>query len=211
VARQAFDAAERELDAGAAAQDAQQAKATRFGAVGLHWLRGLVRLHRGHDAGAHEAFQRELAFERGGHLYSRECCANTWYALGALSARKGAREDALSAFDETLHRVKGHVMALAAKGALAGGRDRATMDRAIARRLTKPRGVVAPVKEALAVAVRHVWDGERHRAAALVQDALARTSPGAAGWLIPVEPMLAVSTHPDPWSPVLAALRIRAA
>lgn len=211
VARQAFDAAERELDAGVTAQDAQRGRPMRFGAVGLHWLRGLVRLYRGDAAAARDAFHRELTFEGAGHLYARECCANTWYALGALSARTGARDEAIRAFDETLRRVDGHLMALAAKAVLLENRDRTAIDRTIARRFVRPQNAAASVDEALAVAVQHAWEGQPDRAAAVVQDAVARATPGAEGWVIPVEPMLGVSARPDLWASVLAALRTRAA
>ena len=69
----------------------QRLARARFGAVALHWLRGLVHLARGDDDRALAEFERELAGEGAGHMYSRECCANTWYAIGALRAPPGPR------------------------------------------------------------------------------------------------------------------------
>jgi hypothetical protein len=48
-------------------------------------------------------------------------------------------------------------------------------------------------------------------AAVLVDQALAAAPPGNAGWLLPVEPMLQVSSHPDIWASALSRLRTRAA
>jgi hypothetical protein len=48
-------------------------------------------------------------------------------------------------------------------------------------------------------------------AAPLVDHALAAAPAGNAGWLLPVEPLLNVTTAPDIWAPVLARLRARAA
>ncbi len=83
VARLAFDLAEQELRTGVAMQDAQQ-RAQAFGSVGCHWLLGLVLLARGDEEQAVDELRRELAFEANGHLYARECVANTWYAMGAI-------------------------------------------------------------------------------------------------------------------------------
>ena len=181
-----------------------------FGAVGLHWLRGLVRLHLADEAGARDAFERELAFEGAGHLYTRECCANTWYAVGALRARQGARDDAIAAFDEALRRVDGHLLALAARAAMTDP-DRRTADRAFAQRFAGSEDAADVVDRALAMAVRELWDGQPDRAATVLQGALARAASGAAGWVIPVEPMLDVPARPDLWAPVLTVLRTRAA
>ena len=211
IARQAFDAAEREIDAGALAQDRQLEGAFRFTAVGMHWLRGLVRLRERDETGARESFGRELAFEATGHLYARECCANTWYALGALSAHGGDRHAAIRAFDEALQRVRGHLPALVAKAALAGDTERRAIDAEVERRMALVGGTSARGQMAVAVAGRHALNGAHDAAAAVVRDTLANPAGAAAGWLIPVEPLLAVWAHPVPWAPVLAALRAGAA
>jgi hypothetical protein len=88
VARQAFGEAERDLAAGLASQEGAAQSGSRFSAVALHWLRGLLVLRQGDEPGAREAFERELAAEGSGHLYARECAANTWYAIGALHLRR---------------------------------------------------------------------------------------------------------------------------
>ena len=87
VARQALSEAERELVAGLAGH-AEGAAGSRFNAVALHWMLGLIHLARGDEARALDEFERELSFEAAGHLYARECAANTWYAVGALELRR---------------------------------------------------------------------------------------------------------------------------
>ncbi|MGE3275710.1 MAG: winged helix-turn-helix domain-containing protein [Vicinamibacterales bacterium] len=104
VARQSLEEAERELVAGAAAQD--RASST-FGAVGLHLLLGLVRLARHDTPGGIAELERELAFADSGHLYAREACANTWCALGHVRRRAGDGAGARDAFTHALALVPG--------------------------------------------------------------------------------------------------------
>ena len=211
VARQAFESAERELDAGAAAQDGQSEGTERFGAVGLHWLRGLVRLHRGDPQAARDAFERELSFEDSGHLYARECCANTWYAIAALDVRAGHNAEAARAIDEALQRVAGHLPSLAIQMVLPNSGDGAVTRASFDARIAGLSGRGEQVEAAIAVALREALSGRSHGAAGLVQNALATASPGSAGWIVPVEPLLQVSAHQDVWARVLATLRNRAA
>ena len=207
VARLALDAAMRELDKGVAVQDGHLESQGAFGGVGLHWLRGLLQLHAGdHDAAA-ESLQRELALERAGHLYSRESCANAWYAIGAMHVRAGARDEALTAFDEALRRVEGHPLALAAGAALGRSTSSSPTD---PRAPITPATVTTSVDEMLARAVRDTWHGGSAQAASVVFETLAQTAPGSAGWIIPIEPMLRVTDQPELWNPVLTLLRTRA-
>ena len=97
--------AERELAAGLAPQ-AGRPTGSRFNAVALHWLLGLIHLARGDETRALEEFERELSFEHAGQLYARECAANTWYAIGALRLRQGRPADARAAFARA-HRTCG--------------------------------------------------------------------------------------------------------
>jgi DNA-binding winged helix-turn-helix (wHTH) protein len=188
VARQALDEAERELAAGVV-PDLAHAK---FGAVALHWLRGLVLLARGDETGALAAFDQELAGEGTGHLYSRECCANTWYAIGAVRTRQGRTREATDAFGQALNRIADHPLALAALSRdLAGTSD--------------------PQARALAAAIRLSVGGAHADAARSITDALAAADEGNAFWLLPVEPLLHVNGRPDVWARPLARLRSRAA
>src|SRR5437870_551703 len=119
-ARRAFDAAIETLRIGGALQDAQRTHAGPFNAVGLHLLHGSVLAAVGRVSDALEELSRELADADEHHLYSRECCANTWYATGALHRRCGSCDDADHAFRHALALVPGHALARIGVAALAG-------------------------------------------------------------------------------------------
>jgi DNA-binding winged helix-turn-helix (wHTH) protein len=193
VARQALDAAADELRAGCISQDAQRTERGRFKAVGLHLLYGLVLAAHGGDDRALDEFTRELAFEGDGQLYALECAANTWYAIGAIHLRGGRREDADAAFRETLLRVPGHPFA----EALSSARQQ--------------RPATHDVDAVMAAAAALVLDGKHDDAARLCGEALVQAEPGPAGWILPVEPLLRPSLHPQAWARTLAILRDRAA
>ena len=220
VARQALPEAEREL-AAALAMKLDEDR-TKFAAVALHWLHGLLLLEDGDEARAIEEFERELASEHAGHLYARECSANTWYALGALRRRQGHAAEAAAAFQQALDRVPAHPLARVGVSA-AGGADpapprlrsieHAATDGAAARRAFGAEVAAPPalsVDSALVRAAQLVVAGAHADAARLVDDALAQAPDGNAGWLLPIEPLLHVSTHPDLWARALARLRNRA-
>jgi DNA-binding winged helix-turn-helix (wHTH) protein/Tfp pilus assembly protein PilF len=188
VARQALDEAERELAAGLASDFTR----TKFGAVALHWLRGLIHFARGDHEKALAEFEQELAGESGGHMYARECCANTWYAIGALQLRQGRTDEAALAFARALDRVAHHPLALAALN-----RD--------------PIATVDPQTVALARAVRLALGGSHPAAVRTIGEALAAADEGNALWVLPIEPLLHVSARPDLWAEPLVRLRSRAA
>ena len=194
VARLALDEAERELTAGCAALAAAGPDA-RLSGVALEWLLGLIRLSRGDSGAARRHFERELAAESGGHLYARECCANVWYAIGAMRWRHGDFSGAHDAFAEALLRVDGHPLA-----AIMAGGDASD---------APPRRHGSAVDAAVARAVALTRLGRRADAIAVVDDALAAAPPGNGGWILPVEPMLQ-ATGPG-WELVLARLRSNAA
>ncbi len=193
VARQAFDAALDALRAGCASQDAQRRDTSRFKAVGLHLLHGLVLAAQGEDDRALDQLARELEFEREGQLYARESCANSWYSIGAIHHRNGRHEQARAAFEETLKRVPNHPLAAAAldRGP-AGSAPLGTADAAIAK------------------AVALAAEGRHDEAARLCSEMLAHAEPGPAGWNLGVDPLLNVSAHRNAWAQMLATLRDRA-
>jgi DNA-binding winged helix-turn-helix (wHTH) protein len=206
VARQAFDEAERELDTGIASQASEQTAPSRFSSVALHWLRGLLYLARGDEPRALASLERELSFESSGHLYARECCANTWYAIGALHARKQRQAEAVAAFQQALTRVAKHPLAHLGLGVLKAG---APMPSAVAA--SAPAGAASSFEAAIGQAAVLVMSGDPQDAMRLVEHALSVAPPGNAGWLLPVEPLLNVASAPDMWAPALARLRTRAA
>jgi DNA-binding winged helix-turn-helix (wHTH) protein len=200
VARYALDEAERELAIGIASQSGEAAP-SRFSAVALHWLRGLIHLERDEQQAALAAFERELAFEDSGHLYGRECCANTWYAIGALRFRQGDRDAAVAAFRQAIRRVSVHPLARRGLASLGAS------DGAVVTQSAHEPSVDAAIGRAMGL----VFAGRHNEAATFVEQALAAAPPGNAGWLLPIEPLLHVSAHAGIWAPVLARLRSRAA
>lgn len=200
VARQAFDRAVEHLRAGCAAQDAQRKETGRFSAVGLHLLNGLVLAARGALNEALEEFERELALENTGHVYARECCANTWYACGALRLRQGLRDEAAAAFHEALRRVPSHAMAAVGLAAVSSSLE------------ARPTHQDArSVDAAMVSAAILVLEGKHFEAASMCGEAFAHADPGSTGWLLAVEPLLCPIAHRDAWATTLAILRDRAA
>jgi hypothetical protein len=197
VARQSLDEAERELMAGCAALVTAGAE-TRFSGVALEWLLGLIRLSQGDAAAAQQHFDRELAAEAGGHLYARECCANVWYAIGAMRWRAGDRAAAHEAFTQALRRVARHPIA-SIMMAGSPGFEGPSPNRA------HGTAVDAGIVRAVALTAA----GQRADAVSVVAAALAAAPEGNGGWLLPVEPMLEAGG--PAWAPVLARLRSRAA
>jgi len=191
IACGALEAALEELIEGCIAQDQQVLTTGNFPAVGLHLLRGLVLAALGRLDEAIEAFKRELAFVESGQVYARECAGNTWYALGAIYLRQGRREEADAAFQKAVDVAPGNARALAALGRpirIPQSGDPRVVDTAIARAVVLVR---AGRHVDAAVACRHALD----------------TAPPGAGWILPVEPLINVSAHPDIWSDVLAVIR----
>ena len=209
VARQALGEAARELTTGITAQQSESGGIARFTGIALYWLRGLIRLAEDDEAGALEDFNRELANEASGHLYARECCANTWYAIGAVRLRRGETSEARAAFQHTLERLPIHPMARAGM-AVAASREGTTAGRPAGA----PAGTHPGVDVAIAWAAATLLiggDALVPEAVHAVDAALASAPAGNAGWLIPVEPMLGVHLRADAWAGVLARLRTRAA
>lgn len=213
VARQAFPEAERELQSGLGNPHA--------GGVALHWLTGLLHLARDEDDAAMAAFTRELANEPRGLLYSRECCANTHYAIGALHLRRGRHAEAVPSFQEALVRLPAHPLARIglARALFQLGRmdEAATLvsgllegDRAQGAAAEHEAGGESHVDVAIARAVGLCLRHRESDAAPLVADALEHAPAGPTGWLLPVEPILHVQAHHQLWKDALDRLRNRA-
>ena len=203
VARQALDEAERELAAGCGAL-ANAGGEARFSGVALEWLLGLICLARGDEDKALRHFDRELAAEHSGHLYARECCANVWYAIGAVRLRHGETKAAAEAFDRALDRIAGHTLASVALRV-------ADPARAAADAPSPSDRVHNPVDAAIVRAVALSLSGQPADAGSLIDHALDAAGPGSHGWLLPVEPILRTAGHAEAWAPALARLRNRAA
>ena len=177
--------------------------------MALHWLLGLIHLAHGDETSALEEFERELSFESGGHLYARECAANTWYAIGALRLRQGRRADAGAAFARAIERVPTHPMARV--GLVAAGSPDTVGPPLFDRGTGQPGHRTPSVDATVFQAAQLVVAGVHSEAARILDEALAGAAAGNAGWLLPIEPLLHVTAHPDSWARALAHLRNRAA
>jgi DNA-binding winged helix-turn-helix (wHTH) protein len=204
VARQTLDDAARELVAGIASESGRGGE-SRFSGVALHWLLGLIYLAWGDESRAMEEFERELLTEGNGHLYARECCANTWYAIGALHLRRERMADAAAAFSRAMQRVPRHPMARFGL-ALAESPDSPPV---LPDAQAPGRG--GPIEAVLCTAAGQVFRGSHADAAQLVDRILSAAAPGNAAWLLPIEPLLNVGAAPDLWASALTRLRTRAA
>jgi hypothetical protein len=66
------------------------------------------------------------------------------------------------------------------------------------------------VDTAIVRAAAFALQGDPAGAAQLCAAALTHAGPGAAGWILPVDPLLHVTAHREAWAPALAILRDRA-
>lgn len=195
VARGQLAAARSELRAGCLIRD--DATATAYPAVGLHWLHGLVLAAVGDDEGALAELERELATTDVRHVYGREACANAWYTIGVIHLRLGRCDRAQAAFHSALALIAGHRLS---QIALSGG----TLVNALAAGSQS-----SGVDVATAVAIGLALQGKHEAAERIFSSAYALAPPGSAGWILPVEPALHVATRPEIWTRALAALRAR--
>jgi DNA-binding winged helix-turn-helix (wHTH) protein/Flp pilus assembly protein TadD len=195
IARGAFDAALDVLREGCAAQAAQARAPGKVPALGLHLLRGLVCAAQDRLDDAARACEMELSEADPGQVYARQCTANAWYALGAARLRQRRRQEAESAFEQALTTAPGHLCTAAAMG--------------------RPLPVVSPndprgADAATAHAIRLARAGRHPDAALAFVDALAALPSPAAGWILPVEPLLHTAARPSIWADALAIVRQRA-
>jgi hypothetical protein len=189
-----------EVSAGITAQDAQPSSGTRFGAVGLHWLNGLLQLRPGNETSAQSSFQRELIAGDAGHLYAAECCANVHYAMGAAQWARGNTAAAIAELDRALALAPGQPMARAARAALASEGERDALRAQLALRLDRLRSQRLTIDAAMAEGVDAVIRGDVPGAVAAGQQGCLDAPPGSQGWSLPIDPLLRVYTNEAAWT-----------
>ena len=215
VARGIIDRAEREASIGAESQRQHQGDRTPLPAVGFHWLRGMIVAARGDRDAALECFNEEIAAAATGHVYAREFAVNALVASGFTLLAAANRDAASAAFSQAFAEASGHPKATVGVLAVAMTSGDAPS--------------IAASRAAAEAAVAELTRGERHTEAALVAagvqvaegrvdqaveqlDRFLTTAPaGPAGWIIPVDPMLAAIRDLPGKATLFARLAARAA
>jgi tetratricopeptide (TPR) repeat protein len=196
IARQAFDRAE-ELIVKGAARQSQEAEAddALFPSFGLHWLHGLVLLHRGAIGDAMRAFTREIDTGRRTSVYYPEFQLNAVVASGFAHLAAADADGAVRAFREALELQP------------ANGRALIGLQRALvaANALGDASQVLHRVEEAVAALVKgnrlaeaaliraaaESASGRQDAAVATLDTLLNQAPPGQVGWQIGIDPALA--------------------
>lgn len=212
VARGVLDHAERELDGGLSAMDVHAQAPGRFQTVAFYYLKGLLAYRRGAVDESLSWFDRELALEDFGHVYARECSANTLAAKGSVFLITGDTTAAHTAFAASLQRIPDQPVAHAGMAILDASGDAMRLRQAARHLLADrcPANMPVTVDIAVARAILLVAAGDHAAGDALVAAALDVAPPGNAGWLVPLLPLLRVQEHRDAWTGVLGTLARRA-
>ena len=201
VARGAVDRAERDAAIGADAQRQQLTAQTPLPAVGFHWLRGLILAARGDRTSALECMAEEINAGASGHIYAREFIVNARVASGFIHLDANDRDAASAAFAEASRHPKAIV------GAYAISSDRAMVETAIAELAHSERHAEHAIVSAGAQIVR----GELDSAIETLDRLLTQAPTGPAGWIVPIDPMLAAIRGHAAVSGLFSKLSARAA
>jgi DNA-binding winged helix-turn-helix (wHTH) protein len=216
VSRGQLAQADTVLRLGVEVQDRQIQQRERFPALGLHWLRGLVRLAKDDEEAVADAlaeFAREREFVDLHRLYGREYAMEASQGRGFALLRAGRPHEAADAFQRALelypHVVSAHLGLAEAWRAL--GLD-ARADQVIARAdhlvttLEEHRPIEAAVARAQVLAATKRSIEATHQLARL----LAEAPPGFAAWTLPIDPLLRRLRAVPEWATVLRRLAERA-
>ncbi len=195
VARGTVDRAEREASIGTGAQRQSVADRTPLPAVGFHWLRGMIQSSHGDHASAIRSFADEIDSGSSGHIYAREFVANAHTATGFTRLAEGDVARANAAFADAHSETPGHPKATVGTYAIAlrSGdqpgieRTRASVTAAIEELTRADRQVEA----ALVSTGRQLADAHINEAMVTLDRLLTTAPAGPAGWIIPIDPMLA--------------------
>jgi DNA-binding winged helix-turn-helix (wHTH) protein/tetratricopeptide (TPR) repeat protein len=213
VARGHLRQAEAVLRQGAAVQDRQLGRGSRYPALGLHWLLGLVRLADDDVEEAVEQFERERSLAEPHRLYGREFALYALHGLGAALLRSQRTGDAIDRFESALQLHSDHApsllglaLAYRANGAVDSAGDALERAGRTLDALQRTRPIEAAMVRAQLLAAR----GDAAAAAATLGRLLANAPPGFAAWTLPVEPFLRELRHVTAFTEVLDRLAGRA-
>jgi DNA-binding winged helix-turn-helix (wHTH) protein/predicted Zn-dependent protease len=204
VARGTIDRAEREAMLGAETQRRQHSDHTPLPAVGFHWLLGLIFAAKGDRAAALASLDEEVT-AASTHVYGREFAVNAQVAAGFIRLDSGDRDEAMTVFRAALATAPGH--ARARVGIYAIDRNREPVDAAIEELARSERATEA----ALVRAGARIADGDIDGAVVELDRWLSAAPPGSAGWIIPIDPMLAAAREHPGKQALFAKLAARSA
>jgi adenylate cyclase len=216
VSRGQLAQADTVLRLGVEVQDRQIQQRERFPALGLHWLRGLVRLAQDDEAAVPDAlaeFARERELVDLHRLYGREYAMEASQGRGFALLRAGRPHAAADAFQQALElypQVVSAYLGLAEAWRALGLEARA--DHAVARAdhlvstLAEHRPIEAAMGRAQVLAVTKRWIEATRQLGQL----LAEAPPGFAAWTLPIDPLLRPLRAVPAWTIVLRRLAERA-
>jgi DNA-binding winged helix-turn-helix (wHTH) protein len=215
VARGTMDRAKREASIGVEAQRKNQADQTPLPAVGFHWLNGMILAAEGDHDGALASFTEEIGAGNSGHVYAREFVVNARVATGFALFDRRDLDGASAAFAAALADAPGHPKASVGMYAIAAAsNNRGAIDQcrhltgAAIDELTRSE---RHAEAALVAAGVQIVDGQAADAAAALDRLLASAPAGPAGWIIPIDPMLAALREHPAKHALFARLAARAA
>ena len=215
VARGTMDRAEREAAIGVEAQRQNQADHTPLPAVGFHWLRGMILAAKGDRAAALACFAEEIAAGQSGHVYAREFVVNARVATGFTELEQRDLEKASASFAAALADAPGHPKASVGMYAIAAAsNDQHAIDRCRQESVAaihELRKSERHAEAALVSAGAQIVQGHTGEAAEALDRLLASSPAGPAGWIIPIDPMLAAIRETPAKQALFARLAARAA
>jgi DNA-binding winged helix-turn-helix (wHTH) protein len=215
VARGSMSRAEQEAAIGVETQRRQHLDHTPLPAVGHHWLHGLIRAAAGDYQSAMAGLDEEIAAAASGHVYAREFGINAHVASGFLKLAQddvqGASESFARALAQDASHQKAHVgmyaVTMRSGDASAIAASRAALESAMGELTKRGRDAEA----ALVAAGAHIVRGELDEAVAGLDRLLTTAPAGPAGWIIPIDPMLAAVRNHAGKQALFAKLSARAA
>jgi DNA-binding winged helix-turn-helix (wHTH) protein/TolB-like protein len=216
IARHQLPQATEVLHQGAALQDRQGGRASRYPASGLHWLLGMVYLAQGDAGRALAECRRELEAAAGAsaRVYGNEFTMNAHDGCGFALLADRRFDEAAAAFERALDLFPGHArsqLGLAQARAAAGKKAeaKAALEAGGASIIELARGGRL-VEAALLSAMAAVAHGRPTDAIALLDRLLTEAPPGFPGWNIPIEPLLKPLHAQPEFAGILARLAERA-
>jgi DNA-binding winged helix-turn-helix (wHTH) protein len=215
VARQAFAPASTLAAAGADAQARQVVTDTsRFPAIGLHWLHGLLRMRDGAIGEAIAAFAREIDDAQSERVYAGEFRVNAQIAAGYAHLSVNDASGAAEAFRAALETLPRNGRALIG---LYRALSRTSFAREAGELLTQVDHTVAELRQggrpgeaALVAAAARAARGDLEGGCTLLRQLLDAAPDGLTGWLIPIDPALADLRQSPAFAAVLSRLAARA-